>query len=80
MIFSPVRLEEDTVDLFEVDGTSLVADALKERAQTEAASATQKAFARADDQGECFLGEGGSSSQRRAYPPVSFLEISTHAE
>ena len=44
MIFSPVRLKEDTVDLLEVDGACPDADGLKERARTEAACATQKAL------------------------------------
>jgi hypothetical protein len=40
MVFSPVRLKEDAVDLLEVDGACLVADALEQRAQTEVACAT----------------------------------------
>jgi hypothetical protein len=61
MIFSPVRLQEDAVDLLEVDDASLVAHGLQERSQAQIAGATQEAIAGTDDQGEGFLGEGVDS-------------------
>ena len=38
-VFSPVRLEEDAVDLFEVHDAGLVAHGFDERTQTQVAGA-----------------------------------------
>ena len=57
-VFSPVGLDEDAVDLFEVHDAGLVAHGFDERAQAEVAGAAQEAFAGADDQGQGFRGEG----------------------
>ena len=57
-VFSPVGLDEDAVDLFEVHDAGLVADGFDQRAQAQVAGAAQKAFAGADDEGQGFGGEG----------------------
>jgi hypothetical protein len=51
-------LNEDAVDLFEIDGAGLVADGFDQGTQTEIAGSTQESCARANDQGQDFLGEG----------------------
>ena len=51
-------LDEDAVDLFEIDGSGLVADGFDQGTQTEIAGSAQESFAGADDQGQGFLGEG----------------------
>ncbi len=43
---------------FEVDDAGLVADGFDERTEAEIASAAQKSFPGADDQGKAFRGEG----------------------
>jgi hypothetical protein len=50
-VISPVGLNEDVVDLFEVDGADLVAHGLDERAQAEIARAAQQALGGANDEG-----------------------------
>ena len=57
-VFSPVGLNEDTVDLFEVHDAGLVADGFDERAQTQVAGAAQETFAGTDDERQRFGGEG----------------------
>ena len=57
-VFSPVGLNEDVVDLFEVHDAGLVADGFDERAQTQVAGAAQQAFAGTDDERQCFGREG----------------------
>jgi hypothetical protein len=43
-VFSPVGLDEDAVDLFEVHDAGLVTDGFDERSQTQVAGAAQQAF------------------------------------
>ena len=57
-VFSPVGLDEDAVDLFEVHDAGLVAHGFDERTQAEIAGAAQEAFAGTDDQGQGFGREG----------------------
>ena len=49
-LLSPVRLQQDAIDLLEVDGLGAIADSLDEGAETEIAYASQEAFRRADDE------------------------------
>jgi len=49
---APVGLQEDTVDLFEVDGFGAVAFGFEQGAQTEVSGAPDDAFGRADDEAE----------------------------
>ena len=57
-VFSPMGLNEDAVDLFEVHDAVLVADGFDERTQAEIAGAAQQAFAGTHDQGQRFGREG----------------------
>lgn len=59
VLFAPVRLHEDGVDLFEVDGAGLVAHGLDEARDTEVASEAQETFGCLDDEIECGIGECG---------------------
>jgi hypothetical protein len=53
-----MRLNEHAVDLFEVHDAGLVADSFNQTTDTQIAGATQQAFARADDECQCFGREG----------------------
>jgi hypothetical protein len=44
VIFSPVRFNDDAVDLFDVHDAGLVADRFNERAQAQIAGAAQQPF------------------------------------
>jgi len=48
-VFTPVGLDEDAVDVFEVHDAGLVADGFNERTQAQVAGAAQETFTRADD-------------------------------
>ena len=58
MVFSPVGLEQDAVDLFQIHDAGLVADGFQQRAEAEVAGATQEAFAATDDEREGVGAEG----------------------
>jgi hypothetical protein len=58
-LLAPVGLEEDAIDLFEVDGLGAIADRLEQGAETEVFGASEDALARADDEAERVVGEGG---------------------
>ena len=58
IVFSPVGLKEDAVDVLEVHDAGLVADGFDEGAEAEVAGAAKDPFARADDQRQGFGGEG----------------------
>jgi len=49
MVISPVRLDQDPVDLLEVHDAGLVAHGFEQRTQTQVAGAAQEAFAGTDD-------------------------------
>src|SRR5438034_8328822 len=51
-VISPVGLNEDAVDLFEVHGADLVAHRLDQSAEAEVASAAQEALGGTDDEGQ----------------------------
>ena len=51
-IISPMGLDEDAVDLFEIDGAGLVADSFDEGAHAQVARATQKAVTGTHDESE----------------------------
>ena len=57
-VFSPVGLDEDAVDLFEIDDAGLVAHGFDEAADAQVAGAAQQPFAGANDEREGFEGEG----------------------
>jgi hypothetical protein len=57
MVVAPMRLEEDAVDLLEIHHASLIPDGFEQGAQAEVASATQEAFAGANDQRQGLGGE-----------------------
>ena len=42
MVFSPVGLHEDAIDVLQCDGSSLLADGLNEGAQAQVAGASQQ--------------------------------------
>ena len=56
-VLSPVRLEQDAVDLLEVDGLGAVSDGLEQSAEAEVAHATKHASGGAHDEGERVRGE-----------------------
>lgn len=58
MVFAPMRLYKDAVDLFELDGAGLVSDRFNETADGQVAGPAEDAFAGTDDQGQSFLSEG----------------------
>ena len=58
MMFSPVGLHEDAIDVLECDGPALLADGLDEGAEAEVASASDEAIARSDDECQGLIGEG----------------------
>ena len=53
-VFSPMGLDEDTVDLLEVDDTGLVADGFDESAHAKVAGAAQETVTGAHDESESF--------------------------
>src|SRR6266566_8378763 len=58
IVFPPMRLNEDVIDLLEINDAGLVAHRFNEGAQAKVAGAAQKPFAGADDQREGFGREG----------------------
>ena len=57
-VFSPMGLNKDPVDLFQIDDAGLVADRLDEGGHAQVLGAAQQAFAGAPDQGKRFHREG----------------------
>lgn len=57
MVFSPVGLNEDAVDLFEIDGAGLVPDGFDEGADGEVAGAAEDSVPGAHDESEGLGGE-----------------------
>jgi hypothetical protein len=57
-VVTPVGLEEDGVDLFEIDGLGAVADGFDEGADAEVFDGSEGAFGGADDEVQRRLGEG----------------------
>ncbi len=51
-VFSPIGLNEDAIDLFEIHDAGLVANGFDEGTQTEVAGAAQQPFARTNNQGQ----------------------------
>jgi len=58
MVFSPVRLQEDAVDLVEADDLLAVSDGFEHGGETEVADAPQNPFGGADDEGDGVFAEG----------------------
>src|SRR5207249_9298727 len=58
IVFPPMRLNQDVIDLLEIDDAGLVAHRFNEGAQAQVAGAAQKPFAGADDQRKGFGREG----------------------
>ena len=58
MMISPMRLNEDPIDLFEVNEFGLIADGFEQRADAEVFDSAEDAFGGADDEGDGFFGEG----------------------
>jgi len=56
---SPVRLEQDRIDLLEIDGFGLVAHGFDECADAEVSDGPERAFGAAGDEVDGFFGEGG---------------------
>lgn len=58
-VLAPVRLQEDTVDLLEVDGLGTVSDGLEQGSETEVSQASEHAIGRAHEARERVGGEVG---------------------
>ena len=58
MVFSPVRLQEDAVDLVEADDLLAVSDGFEHGGETEVADPPEDALGGADDQGDGVFAEG----------------------
>ena len=65
-----MRLDEHTIDLFEIDDAGLVSHGLNEGTQTKVAGAAQESFARANDQRNGLRAEGVVSQAG----PVELIE------
>ena len=55
---TPVRLQEDAVDLLEVDSLRLISDSFHHGCDAEVSDASDHSFARSCDEVECLVGEG----------------------
>src|SRR6266516_572458 len=58
IVYPPMRLNQDVIDLLEIDDAGLLAHRLDEGTQAEVAGAAQKTLAGADDQAKGFGREG----------------------
>src|SRR6266851_5757345 len=65
IVFPPMRLNQDVIDLLEINDAGLVAHRFNEAAQAQVAGAAQKPFAGADDQGQRVRDEGVVAQARR---------------
>jgi hypothetical protein len=55
VLLSPVGLEQDAIDLFEIDAFGLIADGFQETGKAKIADTTQEAFGGTRDESEGFL-------------------------
>jgi len=65
MIFSPVRLHEDAVDLVDADDLFTIPDGLEHGGDAEVAGTPEKAIGRAYNEGDRVFGPGCPVSRHR---------------